>query len=178
MKILRTARLTLEPQVAAHAREMFDVLSDPAIYEYENQPPASLEWLCERFTRLESRRSSDGSEHWLNWVIRLPASGLIGYVQATVAPGGSAAIAYELNSRYWGQGFATEAIRAMVDQLVSEYEVHTLSAVLKQRNQRSLRLLMRLGFAPASPEQYRRAGVEPDELYLLRSAPPYALNAQ
>ena len=48
MTPIRTSRLMLEPQVVAHADEMFVVLSDPAIYEHENEPPASLEWLLER----------------------------------------------------------------------------------------------------------------------------------
>jgi hypothetical protein len=33
MRVIRTPRLALEPQVAAHAEAMVDVLSDPAIYE-------------------------------------------------------------------------------------------------------------------------------------------------
>ncbi len=94
MRVIETGSLTLEPQTAAHAEEMFAVLSDPAIYEYENQPPPSLEWLRTRFTKLESRLSANGWEQWLNWVVRLPTSELIGYVQATVHPNDRAAIAY------------------------------------------------------------------------------------
>jgi hypothetical protein len=55
MHIIETSGLRLEPQAATHAAEMFVVLSDPAIYEFENEPPASLEWLRARFTKLESR---------------------------------------------------------------------------------------------------------------------------
>jgi len=84
MRIIATPTLTLEPQTVAHAEEMFAVLSDPAIYEYENEAPPSLEWLRTRFVKLESRRSADGQQQWLNWVIRLPTSELIGFVQATV----------------------------------------------------------------------------------------------
>src|SRR4030081_2543719 len=72
MNTVETGGLTLEPQTAAHAQEMFAVLSDPAIYEYENEPAPSLEWLRARFTELESRLSPNGQEQWLNWVIRLP----------------------------------------------------------------------------------------------------------
>jgi len=43
MRTIDASSLTLEPQTAAHAEQMFVVLSDPAIYEYENKPPASLE---------------------------------------------------------------------------------------------------------------------------------------
>ena len=164
MRVIATERLTLEPQVAAHADEMFGVLSDPAIYEHENAPPRSLEWLRERFSRLESRRSADGRERWLNWVIRLRTSEPIGYVQATVFPNGRAAIAYELSSRYWSRGFAREACEAMLSELAERYSVHSAHAVFKRSNVRSLRLLERLGFAPASRETY----VGSDELLMAR----------
>ena len=169
MRPLPAARLTLEPQVAAHAQEMFAVLSDPAIYEYENEPPPSPEWLRARFTRLESRRSADGREQWLNWVIRLPTSELIGYVQATLRADGRAAIAYELASAHWGRGLARQAVQAMMDELVAAYEVRELSAVLKCKNGRSMRLLERLGFALAAPAEHVAYHVDPDELLMQRS---------
>jgi RimJ/RimL family protein N-acetyltransferase len=147
---------------------MFAVLSDPAIYEYENAPPPSVQWLRQRYAKLESRRSADGREQWLNWVIRLPASGLIGYVQATLYPDGRAAIAYELSSRYWGRGFAREAVEAMIGELVENYGTNTLFAVFKAKNRRSLRLLERMGFKRAAPGNGIQ--VEPDELVMRRNA--------
>ena len=168
MRIVHTDRLTLEPQVAAHAPEMFAVLSDPAIYEYENAPPQSLNGLRERFAELESRRSPNGHEQWLNWVIRLPDSRLIGYVQATVHPGGHAAIAYELGSAWWGRGLARQAVQAMIGELAERFGVRHLSAVLKHENQRSRRLLERLGFTMASPAEHARREVERDEHLMLR----------
>lgn len=83
----------MEPLVAAHAHEMFGVLSDPAIYESANAPPPSEEWLRSRYRRLEQRRSPDGNELWLNWVARVPCGELVGYVQATVLPSGVSYIA-------------------------------------------------------------------------------------
>lgn len=146
MRVISCTNLTLEPQTVDHAEEIFVVLSDPAIYEYENEPPASVEWLRARFARLESRRSPDGLEQWLNWVIRLPTSELIGYVQATVGSNRRAAIAYELASAYWGRGLASQAVQAMIGELAESYEVRELAAVFKCENHRSQRLLERLGF--------------------------------
>jgi [ribosomal protein S5]-alanine N-acetyltransferase len=171
MRVLVTGSLTLEPQTSAHAEEMFAVLSDPAIYEYENEPPPSLEWLHARFAKLETRRSGDGQEQWLNWVIRLPASVLIGYVQATIFPDGRAAIAYVLSSAYWGRSFARRAVDAMLSELIEHYGVRSFHAVLKRENVRSIRLLERLGFSPASPEQHVAHDVEPGELLMLCKRP-------
>jgi RimJ/RimL family protein N-acetyltransferase len=172
MRMVSAPSLVLEPQTRMHAQEMFAVLSDPALYEYENEPPGSVDGLRDRFTRLESRLSGDGQEHWLNWVIRLPSAQLAGYVQATVHRGGRAAIAYVLASNYWGRGIAMQAVEAMVSELIDQYQVRTLSAVLKRRNARSLRLLERLGFSQATAERHVALGVEPDELLMLRRARP------
>jgi RimJ/RimL family protein N-acetyltransferase len=172
MNVIETATLALEPQTAAHAEEMFAVLSDPEIYRHENEPPASLEWLRTRFTKLESRRSADGREEWLNWVIRLPTSELIGYVQATVHPDGSAGIAYVLSSAYWGRGLARLAVQSMIYELFEHHRVRSLSAVLKRENIRSMRLLEHLGFLPASAEQHARHQVEPGELLMQREIEP------
>jgi len=172
MQVIEIANLRLEPQTAEHAEDMFVVLSDPAIYEHENEPPPSLEWLRTRFARLESRRSSDGQEQWLNWVIRLPTSELVGYVQATVRPDGRAAIAYELSSAYWGRGLARQAVQAMISELVEHYQVRSLCAVLKRKNVRSMRLLERLGFSPASAEEHVKRQVEPGELLMHRHVTP------
>ena len=168
MHVIETGSLTLEPQTAAHAEEMFAVLSDPAIYEHENEPPPSVEWLRARFAQLESRLSANSQEQWLNWVIRLPTSELIGYVQATVDANGRAAIAYELSSAYWGRGLAREAVRAMISELVQHYQVRNLTAVFKRNNLRSMRLLERLGFSRASAERHRKHQVEPGELLMQR----------
>lgn len=172
MRAIAVEGLTLEPQMAAHAEEMFIVLRDPAIYEYENEPPPSLEWLRARFTKLETRLSADGREQWLNWVIRLPTSELIGYVQATVRPDGRAAIAYELGSEYWGRGLARRAVEAMMAELVKGYGVRGFFAVLKRENFRSVRLLERLGFALASPGEHVEHGVEASEVLMQRDACP------
>ncbi|MEP7062233.1 MAG: GNAT family N-acetyltransferase [Betaproteobacteria bacterium] len=168
MRRVATAAFTLEPQTVAHADAMFDVLSDPAIYEHENAPPASREWLRERFARLESRRSADGRQQWLNWVIRLPSSALAGYVQASVDADGGAMIAYELTSVYWGRGLGRAAVDAMIGELVEHHHVRRVSAIGKHGNLRSRKMLERLDFTPATPAQYAAARPDADEWLMCR----------
>ena len=105
MNTLRTPLCVLEPQVVAHAEEMFVVLCDPAIYQFEGVPPPSVERLAAGYRRRESRLSPDGQEQWLNWVVRrLPGGEATGYVQATVLAGGVSYVGYEFASRFWRQG--------------------------------------------------------------------------
>ena len=173
MRVLTARGVTLEPQFAAHAPAMFDLLSDPAIYEYENHPPTSVDALRKRFRRLESRTSPDGTQQWLNWVVRLHSGDLAGYVQATVHADHRAAIAYVLGSRYWGKGIAARSVHAMIDELRARHGVGECFAILKSANARSQRLLHRLGFKAASGAE-RGVDLEANEslMVLEATSPP------
>ena len=169
MRVIIAPGITLEPQFESHAPALFEVLSDPAIYEFENEPPASLDVLRQRLRRLESRESPDGSQLWLNWVVRLHSGDVAGYVQATVHPDRRAALAYILGSRWWGKGIASRSVRAMIGELRARHGVRDCFAVLKAANTRSLRLLHRLGLTPVAPNEL---GIEldPGELAMVLPA--------
>jgi [ribosomal protein S5]-alanine N-acetyltransferase len=170
MRTLNTAILILEPQTADHAEAMFEVLSDPAIYEFENAPPVSVDWLHTRFSRLEARASPDGSEQWLNWVIRLTASQqLAGYVQVTISDQ-QALLAYELSNKHWGKGITQEAVSAVLQELAQHYGIKQYFAILKQSNYRSKKLLDKLGFVPASATELLVLKPDADENAMSRKA--------
>lgn len=170
MRTIRTHRCVLEPQVEAHAAAMFEVLSDPAIYEFEGVPPPSLEKLAAGYRRKETRTSPDGRERWLNWVVRLPDNELAGYVQATVLESGASLIGYEFASRHWRQGIGSASINALLEELAQSYGVHTFVAVLKRANHRSMGLLHHLGFEPGTAEDARTYEAEEDETVLIKAA--------
>lgn len=152
MHALSAPGLTLEPQCASHADAMYAVLRDSALFIYlDDAPPTSAAALRERFARLESRRSADGREQWLNWVIRLDTGELAGFVQATVCEAGLAWIAFLIGREFWGQGIAQRAARAVLDEASQHYAVTHWLATADQRNQRSIRLLTHLGFTQAPP---------------------------
>ena len=167
MRTLTTSVCTLEPQVEAHAPEMFLVLCDPAIYEFEGMPPPSVEALAAGYRRKETRRSADGTEILLNWVVRVPAGDLTGYVQAVVMQDGCSYVGYEFTSRYWRRGIATAALCAVFEELRDQYGVNRLVAVLKSVNYRSMGLLQKLGFVEALPDSRARFEPEGDETVLL-----------
>ncbi len=156
MQTLHTSRLVLEPLVAAHADALYPVLCDPRQLEYlDHGAPSSLDALRERHRKLESRRSADGSEHWLNWaiVLREGDADAIGFVQATVLDDHRAWVAYQVATARWGQGIASEATQAMVEHLIAHYAVTQCVATVDRRNRRSCRLLERLGFSRADAAQ-------------------------
>src|SRR3972149_7019 len=144
---LKTERLVLDPPQTRHAALLFDTLSDTALYTYIPQkPPKTVEALAERYARLEVGRSASGNEIWLNFALRkLEDDTYLGTVQATIT-GKRAFIAYDLGSPHWGQGYASEAVRAVIGHLFSVYGLEGIRAETDTRNARSAGLLKRLVF--------------------------------
>ena len=145
--LLKTERLRLEPQVEAHTDALMQALSSPRTHEFvPGDPPLDRERFADRMKKLESRISTDGLQHWLNWTV---FSGLevIGTVQADATDStSSASIAYMFHPNSWGKGFAFEATSAMLEHLKSQ-GVTSFKAWTDTRNLASHKLLERLGFA-------------------------------
>lgn len=146
--IIRTNRLELIPLIRDHAERLFPVLAEVSLYEYTQEPPpTSLETLRGRYSFLQSRRSPDGSEVWLNWLVQESDSGeAIGYVQATVTPG-AADVAWVVGLPWQGQGYATEAARAMVFWLQSA-GAGVVRATISSGHSASQRVAAKVGFLP------------------------------
>jgi [ribosomal protein S5]-alanine N-acetyltransferase len=161
----------LEPRVAAHADALYPVLADPRQRAYHDDDPVSLDALRERFRQGESRRSPDGREQWLNWaiVLRDGDADAIGFVQATVRQDHRAWVAYAVATALWGQGLASEAMRAMVEHLSAHEGVTQCMASVDRRNARSVRLLERLGFARTDAAQAAAMQIQPGDWLYLRS---------
>jgi RimJ/RimL family protein N-acetyltransferase len=151
MRSRTTNRLTLEPLEPTHAEALFEGLQDERLYKWiEERPPESIEALRHRYERLQTRRSADGQETWLNWAIRLGTSEeYIGYVQATIRQH-DALLAYVLFADAWGKGLGQEAVHAMMNELIEFYDVSTINAIADERNRRSVNLLLSLGFRKCS----------------------------
>lgn len=171
MRPLAAGVLALEPLLVAHADGMFEVLSDPSAYRHlDYGPPPSREHVAGVYAQLETRRSPDGAQRWLNWIVRSPADGPIGYVQATLMPDGTAWVAWFLASAHWGRGHAGAAASAMLDHLSTVYATGRYLATVEVENGRSIALLERLAFRPASPDESAGHSLTPTERLYVRSA--------
>jgi len=148
-----TRRLRLVPISEADAEEMALVLGDPRLHEFiGGRPLGALE------LRAQYRRWAAGSgnpeELWLNWVVRLRATGeAVGFVQATMArqAGGrvAAEAAWVTGVPWQGRGFAGEAAAALVGWL-TQAGVAEVTACIHPQHRASERVAERAGFALTS----------------------------
>ena len=139
-------RVALVPLRAADAGELAGLLDDAYVRDALGVEDA--EGLRRRFARWESRRSPDGGELWLNWVVRQRADRrAVGWAQATVR-GGGASVAYALLPGERGKGAASDAVRAMTAWLRSELDVAEVTASIAPDNVASGHVARAAGFAP------------------------------
>ncbi|MGW1723081.1 GNAT family N-acetyltransferase [Streptomyces sp. NPDC002306] len=144
---LRTARLDLVPLGVEHAREMADVLSDPALHTFIGGTPYTAEALRSRYARLVTG-SPDPAVTWCNWVLRRRDDPcLVGTVQATVTAAHHAEIAWVVGTPWQGRGYASEAARGLVAWLRAQ-SVRTVVAHVHPDHRASAAVASAAGLAP------------------------------
>jgi len=142
---IATARLVLEPVRADHAEALYAGLQDPRIYAWISAaPPRSAERLRQRWPA----SFRDGDVIDLAWVAMRTVDGAcIGKLDAEVLARGVATnVGYLFFPAFWGQGYASEAVRALAAHL-ARAGVHRQRATVTVGNDASCRVLERAGFA-------------------------------
>jgi RimJ/RimL family protein N-acetyltransferase len=140
-----TERLILRRPVAIDAEAIFSTYaSDPAATVYVGFP---------RHRSVDDTRSflQFSDAQWAQW----PAGPYLAYLRGTETLVGSSGLMFESKLRaatgyvfatpYWGRGFATEALRAMVE-VARDCDVQRLYAICHTEHRASARVLEKGGF--------------------------------
>ena len=147
---LRTSRLLLRPWRDEDIAAFAEMSADPAVMEY-------LLPLSDRGLSVDAwvaQKHAHWDEHGFGqWVVELPAeASFIGVVgletvsyEAHFTP--AVEVAWRLARPYWGHGYATEAARAALDYGFDKLRLSEIVAVTVPANQRSRRVMERLGMS-------------------------------
>jgi RimJ/RimL family protein N-acetyltransferase len=148
--VIGTERLLLTPLGVQDADELVGVLDDPRLHRFVGGRPASLAELRARYARLTAGSPRPG-ELWRNWVVRRRADlRPVGTVQATLTrrrAGWTAHVAWVVGVPWQGQGFASEAARALVGWLAGN-GVQEVLALVHPDHAASARVAVGAGFQP------------------------------
>lgn len=137
--VLRTQRLLLRRPRIGDVAAMHAILSDPAAMRYWSTLPhaelaESETWVADTIKAVEAGECDDF------------------FVECDGAVIGKAGlwhgdeIGFLFHPRVWGRGYAGEALRAVIDHAFDQGGRTQIRADVDPRNDRSLRLLTRLGF--------------------------------
>lgn len=166
--ILATSRLRLRWLEARDVPAQFAIFSDPAVVRY---------WSGSRWTAMSQAeeavakalgdyRSGDALRFAVE---RLDSGEMIGNVSLFefFPQSRRCEIGYAIASAHWGQGFATEAVRAALEYAFHELAVNRVEADVDPRNGASARVLERLGFQKEGymPERWIVNGETADTVY-------------
>ncbi|MCX4231287.1 MULTISPECIES: GNAT family N-acetyltransferase [Streptomyces] len=143
--LIDTERLRLRRFQPADIPAFAAYRSDPEVARYQEWDfPLSLESagrLVRRYARSDPARPG-----WFPYAVELKADGcLLGDVAVHRQPGGEAEVGFSLARERQGHGYATEAVRGVLADLFGG-GLRTVWAECDVRNQRSARLLERIGF--------------------------------
>lgn len=146
-----TERLVLGALTVHDADEMVDVLDDERLHEFTGGRPDTLSELRDRYRRYVVGPTEPG-DVWLNWIVRSAHDGAaIGFVQATVSTLSGvrtvADVAWVIGVAWQGQGYASEAARALVDWLRT-HGVHEVTAHIHPAHHASAAVASRAGLHP------------------------------
>lgn len=144
---LETERLILREFVQEDWREVLAYQSDPRYLEYYAWTDRTPEEVQE-FVQQQIDNQFQEPRTKFQLAVTLNTSGrLIGNcgIRKDAPESHKADIGYELSPNYWGQGYATETARAMVEFGFTKLKVHRIWAHCVADNTRSRRVLEKLG---------------------------------
>ena len=158
------------------------------LVEYRNEPGVARfqEWDLPFTDDMGSRMIADQetldgptNDAWVQLAVELRGT-VIGDVAVGVRHGGrQATIGYSISTLWQGNGYATEAVGAVVDELFDQAAVHRIVASIDPENGASRRVLEKLGFRyegrSLSSAFVRGTWVDDDHFALLASERTVAL---
>jgi RimJ/RimL family protein N-acetyltransferase len=138
MTSLRTDRLVLRSANPADVEPMHAILRNEIAMAYWSSPPHETE---------------QQTREWLEAMIAVPPNEgedfIVEHDGRVIGKAGLyrfPEIGYIFHPDAWGQGFAAEALRSVIDRAFVTHGLNGVEADVDPRNVRSLRLLARLGF--------------------------------
>lgn len=145
--ILETERLYLRKIDPSDAQAIFNYFSQENMVQYYgmdafNNKEQALQIIDSFNTGFESGRV-------IRWgIVRKDNSAFIGTCgfHNISKPHNRSEIGYEIANDHWGQGFATEALRAIIPFGFQELNMHRIAAIIFLENTASEKLVERLGF--------------------------------
>lgn len=143
---LRTDRLVLRPLTEVDVPALFAIHADPLAMRYWSAP---LWQDAQRGHDMVARDLDPALTDHLRLGIELAQSGsLVGTCTlfGISAQCRRAELGYMLSSAVWGRGLMHEALRGFLGHAFAELDLHRVEADTDPRNERSMRLLERLGF--------------------------------
>jgi Acetyltransferases, including N-acetylases of ribosomal proteins len=159
MDTIKTKRLELRPLELSHAALLLPIWSDEEVVKNTYVHSIYSEIDCQN--RIERMIKNSLLRNDFGPYVILAEKKLIGIVGAARDSAFEFGLAYHLGKDYWGQGYATEAAKAVLESAFSIPEIVRVSADALTTNPASSRVLEKVGmkFEGCLRMKFHRNGV-------------------
>jgi len=124
----------------------FNYRSMPEVYQYQSWRPEDIHEV-EQFISANTAVVPNTSDSWLQVAVCLKGKELIGDIGIHfMGDGYQAEIGYTFSPEFQGKGYASEAVRAVIDYLFAKLNKHRITGSVDPDNSKSIKLLENLGF--------------------------------
>ena len=136
---LSTQRLFLRPKTMDDAKDMFEFTSNAEVARFVFPPDKTIE-------ELKDYMAQSMSAPLGKFVIELKDDHkVIGTIDFLKLKENSAEIGYVIHQDYWGKGYATEALRALIDFSFEKLKLKTVTCEHDHENPASGRVMQKAG---------------------------------
>ena len=140
---MQTARCVLTPLRRDDVADVTALYADEAVRRFLGGPADEDEVRTSLSTFVEDKASGSALHFW---VIRLKGGSFVGTVSLGAHhDGADTEVSYQLLPMWWGQGYAGEAVGAVIKYALFELGLARVVAETQRANLASCRLLERLG---------------------------------
>lgn len=145
-KILETERLILRTWMYSDAERLFEICSDAEtmLHIGDRQPYETIETAREFLNWAVPHQLKAGFCRWA--VIEKSSGEIIGSCGFAFVDSGEIELGYLFDRKVWGQGFATEASRAVLKYGFEEIGFEKIVAMTDTDHEKSQNVLRKIGF--------------------------------
>ncbi|MCR8842461.1 GNAT family N-acetyltransferase [Paenibacillus sp. SC116] len=165
---LYTERLHLRKMKESDSSSLFTIWSDPDVTQFMNVTSFTNEDQAKDMIKLLDELSKDNKAIRLS-IIEMESNEIIGscgfnYLDFEHA---KAEIGYDMAKAYWGKGYASEAVRSLLDYGFSTLNLNRIEAKVELENVSSIKLLQKLNFTlEGTLRQYERVNGRFNDLHM------------
>ena len=144
---IKSERLILKKLNYEDLDFIYKMASNPLVYLYEEDEEPSKEQTYKKYSKKISRMEEVPDEYLIVLISILPQEIPIGqvFIQLNWREMREWEIGYEIHPDYWGNGYATEAVKLLLKHSFENLNAHKVVGFCNAHNKKSANLMERVG---------------------------------
>lgn len=157
---IETKRLTLRRYQESDIDAIYDIITDPRLSTYMKFPKLTKEEELECIKKWIKEADESEKEKWV--IERKRDSAVVGNIEvvSVTKKHNYCNVGYTIRYDYWGNGYATEALKAVSEYLLNDRGYYLVECSCNELNKQSSKVMLKAGFKKDGYIANRRLNVD------------------